>query len=158
MENVINSKLLNLEDMVWKGVVLKESLEDGSLLDLARLGKKTKTRLEGESRTLTFYNIEVEDSIVREYLNLAVKSLRPSFYTHLCKNGEMHVAFRRKLFNFKGNDPNLEKARKYGLSQGILPEQMEFEYIINHPYGRSLLGSVINRIIGYFNKSAKPRV
>lgn len=152
MRNIKNAKSLTLDEMVWQGVILKESLEDVSLLTLAKLGKKTKTRLEGEKRIMTFYNVEVENSKVKEYLDLAMKSIRPSFYTHLCRDGEMYVAFRGKLFNFKANDPTLEKAREYGKSMGILPEQMEFEYLIKHPYGRSLLSLITNKIISYFQK------
>lgn len=155
METVKNNANLSLEEMVWKGVLIEESLEDKKLLRLVKFGKKKRFRLEGERRIMTFCNIEVRDEIKEKYVKLAMRSIMPSFYTHLCKDGEMYVVFRGRYFKFKEGDRDLERAREYGESQGILRDQMEFEYLINHPYGRSLFGSIMNRILSYIIKPFK---
>ena len=61
MVTLKSSKILNLDEMVWQGVIIRESLEDDSLLDLAKVGKETKTQLEGEKRSMTFCNVEVQN-------------------------------------------------------------------------------------------------
>lgn len=120
--------------MVWQGVLLEESLEDKSLMDMAKIIGTSVSKLERENRTMTFHKVEVEDSDKDKYLDMAMHSLKPAFYTHLCKNGEMYVVFRGKIFNFRKGDPELKRAKEYGQSIGIIPEQMPFEHLIDHPF------------------------
>jgi len=47
---------------VWQGVVLEESLDNKSLLDLAKIIGTDISRLEKEDRIMTFHKIEVSDS------------------------------------------------------------------------------------------------
>lgn len=120
--------------MVWRGVILKESLEDEKLLKLVIILKTDVARLEKENRVMTFYNIEVEDSKKEEFVQKAIKAIKPKFYIHIVKDGIMYVIFKDKMFKFSKNYPELETAREYGKSIGILEEQMNFEHIINHPF------------------------
>jgi len=120
--------------MVWQGVVLEESLEDKSLLELVKIVGTKKEKLEEEDRVMTFHNVEVDDSKKQEYLDKAVHSIKQGFYLHLCKDGNMYVVFRDKIFNFRKNDPELERARDYGKSIGIIEEQMPFEHLVDHPF------------------------
>ena len=47
----------------------------------------------------------------------------------------MCVIFKDKIFKFKkGQQSLLEKAREYGKSIGIIPEQMPFEHLIDYPF------------------------
>jgi 8-oxo-dGTP pyrophosphatase MutT (NUDIX family) len=118
----------------WKGVILEESLSDKSLLNLVKIVGTDRSKLEGEDRYMTFHNVTVEDSKIKGYLEKAMKAIKPGFYTHVCKDGVMYVIFKDKSFTFKKDDPELQKARRYGESQGILKEQMNFEHIIDNPF------------------------
>lgn len=120
--------------MVWRGVLLEESLEDKKLLSLAKIVGTDRERLEEENRIMTFHKVEVEDNHKNKYLDLAMHSIKPGFYTHLCKDGEMYVVFRGAMFNFKKHDLELNRAREYGKSIGIAQEQMPFEHLIDHPF------------------------
>jgi hypothetical protein len=119
---------------MWQGVVIAESLTDLSLFQMVKIVGTSVSKLENEDRTLTFHKIEVSDESKDNYIQSATISLKPSFYTHLCKEGTMIVVFPNKIFSFKENDPNLAKAREYGLSIGIIAKQMPFEHLITHPF------------------------
>lgn len=119
---------------MWQGVVLEESLEDKSMLDMARIVGTDVSKLEKENRVMTFHKVEVPDSAKGEYIEKAKTIIKQGFYTHLCKNGKMTVVFKNKVFNFGENDPELINAREYGKSIGIIPEQMPFEHLVNNPF------------------------
>lgn len=119
---------------MWQGVVLEESLEDKSLLDMAKIVGTNVSKLEKENRTMTFDKVEVPDFLKEKYIEKAKEVIKPSFYTHLCKDGVMTVVFKGKIFTFKTNDPELVAARKYGKSMGIIPEQMPFEHLVDNPF------------------------
>lgn len=118
----------------WKGVILEESLADKSLLNLVTIVHTDCEKLEGEDRYMTFHNVIVDDLNKDKYVRTAMETIKPSFYTHICKDGVMIVIFKDKSFNFKKGDTTLQEARRYGESQGILKEQMVFERIIDNPY------------------------
>ena len=119
---------------MWQGVVLEESLEDKLMLNMARIVGTNISKLEKENRVMTFHKVEVPDSLRGEYIERAKTNIKQGFYTHLCKDGQMTVVFKNKVFNFGDNDPRLIKAREYGKSIGIIPEQMPFEHLINNPF------------------------
>lgn len=127
-------KKLENKDKVWRGVVLEESLENRKLLSLAKIVGTDIDKLEEENRVMTFHKVEVRDVDKQKYLDLTMYTIKSAFYTHLCKDGEMYVVFREAIFNFKKDDPELNKAREYGKSIGIIPEQMPFEHLIDHPF------------------------
>jgi len=119
---------------VWQGVVLEESLEDKSLLDMAKIVGTNVSELEKENRVMTFHKVEVPDSLKDEYIERAKTNIKQSFYMHLCKDGQMTVVFKNKVFSFRDGDPKLIEALEYGKSIGIIPEQMPFERLIDHPF------------------------
>lgn len=119
---------------MWQGVVLEESLEDKSLLKMAKISGTNVSRLEKENRVMTFHKVEVPDSLKEEYIEKAKNTIKQSFYTHLCKDGQMTVVFKGRVFNFTADDPELNKAREYGKSIGIISEQMPFEHLVNNPF------------------------
>jgi hypothetical protein len=119
---------------LWQGVVLEESLQDKSILGMARIVHTDVEKLEKENRIMTFYKVEVSDSTKDEYIERAKTDIKNGFYTHLCKGGRMTVVFKDKVFDFGDNDPQLIQAREYGKSIGIIPEQMPFEHLINNPF------------------------
>ncbi len=119
--------------MVWKGVIIEESLEDKSLLELVKIIKTKKTTLENESERgfLTFYYIEVDDK--DKFVEKAIKAIKGQYYIHICQDGIMIVIYKNKAFEFSSST-ELNKARDYGLSIGIIKEQLSFEELINDPY------------------------
>jgi len=119
---------------LWQGVVLEESLQDKSILCMARIVHTDVEKLEKENRVMTFHKVEVSDSKKDEYIEQAKINIKDGFYTHLCKDGRMTVVFKDRVFDFGDNDPQLIQAREYGKSIGIIPEQMPFEHLINNPF------------------------
>ncbi len=119
---------------VWQGVVLEESLEDKSILNMTQILDTNVEKLEKENRVMTFHQVEVPDSDKDEYIRRAEANIKRGFYTHLCKDGHMTVVFKNKVFNFVSDSPELIEAREYGKSIGIIPEQMPFEHLIDNPF------------------------
>lgn len=122
---------------MWRGVIIEESLEDKSLLSLVRIIKSRETTLENENERgiLTFHSVEIDDSNFNEFIAKAQKYIKDSFYIHVCRDNEMTVIFKNKVFRFSSdNMDELNKAREYGISIGILKEQMPFEKLIGNPF------------------------
>jgi hypothetical protein len=129
-----NSSALLRNNMVWKGVILEESLEDKSLLDFVKICRTEREHLEGENRFMTFHKFELADNNKDKFLEKALISIKKGFYLHLCNKGIMYVIFRGHMFKFSKGYPELDCARKYGKSIGIPEEQMPFEHLINNPW------------------------
>ena len=123
--------------MVWKGVVIKESLENESLLGLVKIIRSRKTTLENEDQRgfLTFLNVEIEDENKNSFVKKACSLIKDRFYIHIVKESKMTVIYKGRVFEFSARDINeLEEARNYGLSIGIFKEQMPFEELIKNPW------------------------
>ena len=123
--------------MVWKGVVIEESLNDKSVLNLVKIVKSRKTTLENESERgfLTFLCIELDDKRKSDFIKKAISSIKNGFYLHVCRDKNMIIIYKNRIFEFSSDELNkLNEARNYGLSIGILKEQMPFEELINNPY------------------------
>jgi len=123
--------------MVWKGVIIEESLIDKSLLNLVKIVKTRKTTLEEESERglWTFLCVELDDERKNIFVKKALSSIKNRFFIHICKENNMTVVFKNKMFEFSSDElDKLNETRNYGLSLGILKEQMPFEKLIKHPY------------------------
>lgn len=123
--------------MIWKGVIIKESLLDKTILSLIKVVRSRETILENENErgTLTFLYIELEDERKEPFIRKVLASLIDRFYVHICKEERMIVIYKNKMFEFSSNEKDkLNQAREYGLSIGILREQMPFEELIKEPY------------------------
>ncbi|MBU1136135.1 MAG: hypothetical protein KJ559_01350 [Nanoarchaeota archaeon] len=110
--------------MAWKGVILKNSLEEKSLLELVKVIEIKNDR----------YYIEVDDKNKEEFVQKACKSIKPKFYIHLVKDKVMYVMFINHMFKFSRGYPELETAREFGKSIGIPEEQMPFEKLLENPF------------------------
>jgi len=130
---------------IWQGVVIAESLEDTSLLNMTKIVGTKVNKLEKENRIMTFHSVEIPDLVLDEYTEKAKNTIKQGFYTHLCNNGQpvrlrsglntqMIVIFRNKIFRFGANDPQLNEAQEYGKSIGIIPEQMDFKSLLINPF------------------------
>lgn len=121
--------------MTWRGVIIEESLEDSSLLNLVKILKTKKSFLENEDEkgVLNFHCVEVEQR--EEFIEKAKRAIKQGWYMHICKDDKMIVIFRNKVFEFSEHErEKITEARNYGISIGILPEQMEIENLIRHPF------------------------
>ncbi len=123
--------------MTWRGVIIEESLEDKSLLDIVKIVETKKSTLENEAEAgvLTFHKIEVSDAKKEEFLKKAQKAIKDRYYLHICKNGIAIIVYKSKLFKFTKNETEkIITARKYGIAHGILCEQLTFEALIENPW------------------------
>ena len=86
--------------MVWRGVIIEESLDDKSLLKFVKIVETEKSTLENEAEAgvLTFHKIEVPDKTKDAFLNMARASIKDKFYIHICKSGVMIVIYRNKIY------------------------------------------------------------
>lgn len=110
--------------MTWKGVILKESLDEQSLLELVEIVETKRDR----------YNIEVDDKNKEEFVQKAIKRIKAKFYIHLVKDKVMYVMFRNHMFKFSKGYPELETAREFGKELGIPERQMPFEHLLESPW------------------------
>lgn len=90
--------------MVWRGVIIEESLVNKKLLKLANIVNTRESFLEKEENkgVMHFHCVEVEDS-------------------------------KKDIFDGR-EKKKLEAARNYALSIGIIEEQLPSEHLIRNPY------------------------
>ena len=123
--------------MVWKGVIIEESLEDKRLLDSVNVVVTKKSSLEEEKEKgfMKFHNIEVEDRKKDKFVQQACKSIKQGWYIHICSGDRMVVIFKGKSFELEEKEHSkLDEARKYGLPIGIIKEQLPSKDLIKNPY------------------------
>ena len=113
---------------------LEESLEDKSLLKLIKIIKTDIEKLEGENKIMTFHKVEVDNDKKDEFIQKAIKSIKPAFYLHIVKDKVMYVIFRNHMYKFSEGYPELEEAREEGIKMGIKKEQMPFEHLLENPW------------------------
>ena len=123
--------------MVWQGVIIENSLEDMQLFEYAKIvGQRSSTLEQEEDKgRMIFFSVEIEDVHKKMFVKQASKSIKEGFYIHICNIGKMIVIYKSKVFEFSKDEQNeIDEARSYGLSKGILREQMEFEHLIDNPF------------------------
>lgn len=109
--------------MVWKGVVIEESLEDKTILNSVKTVGTRKSTLENEDEKgiLHFHNIQLDDTKKDEFVQRASSSIKQGWYIHIVKDNVMTIIFKEKYFTFnKTQKDKIENAKKYGVSIGIL--------------------------------------
>jgi len=120
---------------MWKGVIIKESFKDEKILDRIKIVRTRVTGLEMQGGKYQFLYFELKDENLEDFIEEAKNAIKNKWYTHICKGNEMIVIFSGKVFRFKESQTDkLEDARSYGLSIGVIKEQMPFEEIIKNPY------------------------
>ena len=124
--------------MVWKGVMIEESLDDATLLDMVVEVGYSESLLEGEDEKceMHFHEFEIQDDKKDKFVYAAKNLVKQGWYLHLCKEKNMIVIFNNKIFEFGEDETEkIESAEKYGRSIGILKEQMNFKELIRNPFG-----------------------
>ncbi len=125
------------KSLMWRGVIIEESLKDKSLLKLAKIIETEKSTLENEAEAgiLTFHKIEVPDANKKEFLKKARSAIKDKFYLHICKGGAMILVYKNKSFEFSKNETDkIIEAQEYGAVHGILREQLDFEVLVDEPW------------------------
>lgn len=123
--------------MVWKGVIIEESLEDRGILNLVKTVRKRKDTLTGEEEKgiIHLHYFELDDRRKAGFVATAKRLLRRGWYIHICKAGTMVVIFRGRSFEFtKRQKEIISLAREHGKHMGILEEQMDFENMVDDPW------------------------
>ncbi len=123
---------------MWKGVIIKESLNENRPLNKVETVEIKESFLENEKQKglLHLHKILVDDSEKPSFVKAASKAIKQGFYIHICQGDKMVVIFKDKIFEFSDKDnERIEAAREYGTSIGILKVQMDFEYLLRNPYG-----------------------
>ena len=118
-------------------MIIEESLDDKKPLKLVKIVNTRQTTLEKEEGKgiLHFHEIEVQNDKKDNFVQISESSIKHGWYIHIVKNGEMIVVFKNKIFSFRKSDKNsIEKAKNYGVSIGILREQMDFKNLIGDPW------------------------
>lgn len=121
--------------MVWRGVIIEESLEDKSLLKLVKIVKTKKSRLEGEEEkgVWHFHAVDVEDKDLEKFLEKAKGAVRPKWWIHVVNGNEMWIILRGKIFRHKrGDTASLKEIWDYAASWGIM--QLPDETLFDRPY------------------------
>ena len=123
--------------MVWKGVIVEESLENRDILDkVTEVGYAESFLEEEEDKgVMHFHQFEISDDKKDWFVETAKKCIQHGWYIHICKDGVMIVIFRDKSFEFSANEKEkTDAAINYGLSVGIIMDQMPFEELIKDPF------------------------
>ncbi|MBS3051235.1 MAG: hypothetical protein J4400_03730 [Candidatus Aenigmarchaeota archaeon] len=122
--------------MVWRGVIIEESLNDKSILEsVTEVGYSESFLEEEEEHAVHFHQFEISDDKKGWFIGEVEKHLKHGFYAHICKESTIVVVFKGKSFEFNSSEKEkLETARNYGLSVGVIRDQMPFEELIRDPF------------------------
>lgn len=122
---------------LWKGVFIEEGFEDLSALDYALIKQTDSWEFEGEvgRGKFHFHKIEVYGAKLDEFVKLAQQAIKDSWYLHLVKGDSMKVIFSEIVFNVsRGDKEQFNHIRKYAISEGIHPEQLDLERLLDNPF------------------------
>ena len=100
--------------MVWKGVIIEESLEDKTILNAVKIVDIRESTLENEDKKgiLHFHNIQLDDKEKDEFVRRAVSAIKQGWYIHICKDNIMTIIFKGKYFSFTFNKAEIELLMK----------------------------------------------
>ena len=124
-------------NMVWRGVLIEESLEGRSLLDgVVEVGYAESFLEEEENKGMMhFHQFEIPEEKKNWFIEESKKLLKDGWYTHISDGKTLVIIFRHKVFEFSIDDrQTLEAARSYGRSVGIIDDQMPFEHLVKDPF------------------------
>lgn len=122
---------------VWRGVAIEESFEGSQLPPGVRVVGTRLARLETEEDRgqFRFHEVEVSDGDLAAVVDVACRTLRPSWYFHLVKGDDMKVLFRGRAFDLNRQNPTqIEAARRYGMERGIPAGQLPLEHLFDNPF------------------------
>ena len=85
---------------VWRGILIEEGFNDKSILEKVHIIETKIEQLEGEEGLgdFHFHKVEVDDSTVNEFVELASRDTIEGWFTHLINGSNMKVIFTGKCF------------------------------------------------------------
>ncbi len=116
---------------MFRGLILKESLESERVLDLVHIDKETVWQdvqgVEGQPTTWTALTVSVTPERLRDVLLVLEQDLRTKpvgWYADFSCGDDAFVVFPKKTFDIA--EEGKEPAVRYGLSLGIPKAQLDF--------------------------------
>ncbi|GEM_PF-687778 len=89
--------------MKWKGWIIRESLENDSILDKLKIINSIKEK-NGEGDQLRVWNlnaVEVDDKEIKKVVSELQDSIKFGWYTHFTNHEKLLIIFRGKSFTIK---------------------------------------------------------
>ncbi|WP_156959713.1 hypothetical protein [Nocardia sp. BMG51109] len=126
-----------MKNTPWRGVIIAESFEKNDVIERSRTVRTKTEILEGEEGRgrFHFHLIEVPDCDVELLVDTATQTIKPAWYIHLVRDGQMYVVYRNKYFKLtQGDDQATAEAKEHAISCGIHPDQIAFERFFDNPY------------------------
>lgn len=118
----------------FTGTIIKESLEDKTVLDSLKTTKIETEKVTERFKTpwLEYWNLyhvvvpEAEGEELAKALSQALESEHP-WYADFKNESVHYIIFKDKIFTIERHDAEgYEQAQQYGIKHGIPPHQVEF--------------------------------
>lgn len=127
-----NYLIINSIMKKFRGLIIKESLEDESVLDLVEVTKEEKWNVSKSGKFLpkkwTACYIQGDKSQIDFFAEKLSQTLKPKgCYANLGIDKDSYVIFPNKVFKYKrGDEQKRQKAIKYGRSLEIPEHQLDW--------------------------------
>lgn len=117
---------------MYTGLILKESLEDTSILKDSRITitkEETwnvgKSAVDWQPKVWTAIYVEGADENIEDIAVIVSNSILDKWYANLSDSTTEYVIFQKKVFSYiKGDDDTKQEARNYGKSIGVPEHQL----------------------------------
>lgn len=109
----------------YQGVIIEESLENALLINKLKVISARVSDDEDPNERWHLYKVEVGEPEIKKISD----AIKTGWYAHFWRDEgkDMIVVFKEKIFKVNSQDKNTWKdAIDFGLSVGIIPEQLEF--------------------------------
>ncbi len=118
--------------MKFKGLLLKESLKDKSILEELEITKTDVWNISNaadyQPKVWTAIYFEGEVNRADEVAEKLSYSLKPKWYANFSVDNKEYVIFPEKIFKYnKGDKEKRKEAEDYGRSLGIPESQLDWE-------------------------------
>lgn len=108
----------------FHGIIVQDSLKDQSLLsEVTILGQKN-------GRDWKLIRVGIQLSGMEKFVESISRNLRTEkgvpYYAHFYSKDKLIIVFPQKVFSVTPNNETWKPAIEYGLSKGVLLEQLDF--------------------------------
>jgi hypothetical protein len=111
------------EGSKYRGAIIKESLQDAKILDNIEVIDIKVTDDENPADQWSIYTVLIK----KEEIDQLIGQIKVGWYMHFWQDRSVIVVFKDKKFEFNFDDQDTwGPVVKYGLSQGIPKEQLDF--------------------------------
>jgi hypothetical protein len=115
----------------YKGVIIKESLENNRILKDIKIIKTNVEKVTEEHQTphlkqWTLHTISIPENKAKEIAENISKYIKNEWYADFKSKTMHYIIFRNKVFHIKRTKEEYAKVKKYGLTLGIPIYQLDF--------------------------------